>query len=47
MSFQDNYPILAVASDGEQTCSIHMKFNRETPSRHTNTKEEVVQEWLV
>jgi uncharacterized protein len=49
MSFQDgliDYPILAVAADGEQTRSIHMKFNRETPSRHTNTKEEMVLEWL-
>ena len=50
MSFQDgliNYPIKAVAVDGEQTRSIHMKFNRETPSRHTNTKEEAVEEWFV
>jgi uncharacterized protein len=50
MSFQDgliDYPIMAVAADGEQTRSIHMKFERETPSRHTNTKEEAVQEWLV
>jgi hypothetical protein len=49
MSFQDgliDYPIMAVAADGEQMRSIHMKFNRETPSRHTNTKEEAVQEWL-
>jgi uncharacterized protein len=49
MSFQDgliDYPIVAVASDGEQTRSIQMKFNRETPSRHTNTKEEAVLEWL-
>ncbi|MBW4680105.1 MAG: DUF4912 domain-containing protein [Microcoleus vaginatus WJT46-NPBG5] len=49
MSFQDgliDYPIMAVASDGEQTRSIHMKFNRETPSRHTNTKDEAVLEWL-
>ncbi len=49
MSFQDgliDYPILAVAVDGEQTRSIHMKFNRETPSRNTNTKEEAVVEWL-
>ncbi|HEY9596470.1 MAG TPA: DUF4912 domain-containing protein [Cyanophyceae cyanobacterium] len=49
MSFQDgliDYPIMAVASDGVQTRSIHMKFNRETPSRNTNTKEEAVQEWL-
>jgi hypothetical protein len=50
MSFQDgliDYPIMAVAADGEQTRSIHMKFNRETPSRHTNTKEEAVEEWFV
>lgn len=49
MSFQDgliDYPILAVAADGEQTRSIHMRFNRETPSRNTNTKEEAVQEWF-
>jgi hypothetical protein len=50
MSFQDgsiDYPIMAVAADGEQTRSIHMKFARETPSRHTNTKEEAVPEWFV
>ena len=49
MSFQDgliDYPIMAVAADGEQTRSIHMKFNRETPSRNTNTKEEAVEEWI-
>lgn len=49
MSFQDgliDYPILAVAADGEQTRSIHMKFNRETPSRNTNTKDEAVLEWF-
>jgi uncharacterized protein len=50
MSFQDgliDYPIMAVAIDGEQTREVHMKFERETPSRRTNTKEEAVQEWLV
>ena len=50
MSFQDgliDYPIMAVAVDGEQTRSIHMKFNRETPSRNTNTKEDAVVEWMV
>ena len=50
MSFQDgliDYPIMAVASDGEQTRSIHMRFNRETPDRNTNTKAEAVEEWLV
>ncbi|MBC1238415.1 Rho termination protein [Nostoc linckia z18] len=49
MSFQDgliDYPIVAVAADGEQTRSIQMKFNRETPSRNTNTKEEAVLEWF-
>jgi uncharacterized protein len=49
MSFQDgqiDYPILAVAADGEQTRSIHMNFERETPSRNTNTKDEAVLEWL-
>ena len=49
MSFQDgliDYPIMAVAADGEQTRSIQMKFNRETPSRHTNTIEDAVQEWI-
>ncbi len=43
MSFQDgtiDYPIMAVAKDGEQTRSIHMKFKRETPKRNTNAKEE-------
>lgn len=49
MSFQDgliDFPIMAVAADGEQTRSIHLKFNRETPERRTNTKEEAVLEWL-
>ncbi len=50
MSFQDgliDFPIMAVAADGEQTREIHMSFTRETPKRNTNTKEEAVQEWLV
>ncbi|MEA5581023.1 DUF4912 domain-containing protein [Nodularia harveyana UHCC-0300] len=49
MSFQDgliDYPIVGVAADGEQTRSIHMKFNRETPSRNTNTKDDAVLEWF-
>jgi hypothetical protein len=49
MSFKDgllDYPIMAVAADGEQTRSIHMQFTRETPSRNTNTKEEAVLEWV-
>ena len=49
MSFPDgeiDFPIMAVAADGEQMRSIHMRFNRETPERHTNTKDEAVLEWL-
>ena len=49
MSFQDgliDYPIMAVAADGEQTRSVHLKFRRETPERHTNTKDEAVEEWM-
>ena len=49
MSFQDgliDYPIKAVAADGEQTRSIQMKFTRETPERNTNTKAEAVEEWF-
>lgn len=49
MSFQDgliDYPIVAVAADGEQSRNVHMKFNRETPSRRTNTKEEAIPEWF-
>ncbi|MEG5138128.1 MULTISPECIES: DUF4912 domain-containing protein [unclassified Microcoleus] len=49
MSFQDgliDYPIFAVAADGEQNRAVHMKFERETPERHTNTKEDAVVEWL-
>ena len=48
MSFQDgqiDFPIMAVAADGEQTRSIHMKFARETPARNTNTKEDATPEW--
>jgi hypothetical protein len=50
MSFQDgviDFPIMAVAADGEQMRSIHMKFTRQTSERNTNTKEEAIEEWLV
>ncbi|OLP18825.1 hypothetical protein BST81_08805 [Leptolyngbya sp. 'hensonii'] len=50
MAFPDgliDYPILAVAIDGEQTRSIHMRFTRETPHRHTNAKDEATDEWLI
>ncbi|MEG4348850.1 DUF4912 domain-containing protein [Microcoleus sp. LAD1_D5] len=49
MSFQDgliDYPIFAVAADGEQNRAIHLKFNRETPERRTNSKQDAVVEWL-
>jgi uncharacterized protein len=49
MSFQDgliDYPIFAVAADGEQNRAVHMKFERETPERRTNTKEDAIAEWL-
>ncbi|NJO42559.1 MAG: DUF4912 domain-containing protein [Cyanobacteria bacterium RU_5_0] len=41
-----DYPILAIAVDGEQTRAIHMEFSRETPTENTNTKEEALDEWL-
>ncbi|UBF29571.1 DUF4912 domain-containing protein [Kovacikia minuta CCNUW1] len=47
MSFQDgllDFPIMAVAADGEQNRAIHMKFTRETPERRTNTKDEAQEE---
>jgi hypothetical protein len=47
-SFQDgtiDYPIMAVAADGEQSRSIHMTFERQTPDRRTNTPEEAQEEW--
>ncbi len=49
MSFQDgiiDYPIFALAVDGEQNRAIHMKFERQTLERRTNTKEEAIPEWL-
>lgn len=42
---QIEYPIMGVAADGEQSRSIHMKFERQTPERRTNTKEEAQEEW--
>jgi hypothetical protein len=47
MSFQDgslNFPIIAIAADGEQTRAVRMTFDRETPHRNTNTKGEAVDE---
>ncbi len=48
-SFQDgiqDYPIFAVAADGEQNRAIHMKFERQTLERRTNIKEEAIPEWI-
>ena len=41
-----DYPIRAVAADGEQSRSITMKFDRGTPERNTNTKDEAQDEWF-
>ena len=41
-----DYPIRAVAADGEQSRSISMKFERGTPERNTNTKEDAQDEWF-
>jgi ABC-type phosphate transport system substrate-binding protein len=49
MSFQDgeiDFPIRAIAADGEQVRSIRMDFERDTPARNTNTKDEAVDEWF-
>ena len=49
MHFPDgkmNYPIRAVAVDGEQSRSITMNFERGTPERDTNTKEDAQDEWF-
>lgn len=49
MAFPDGqmrFPIIAVAADGEQTRSIDLHFRRDTPSRHTNTADEAVDEWF-
>jgi uncharacterized protein len=50
MSFQDgliDFPIVAVAADGEQNRAIQMTFTRQTPERRTNTKAEAIEEWFV
>ena len=41
-----DYPIMAVAVDGEQNRSIYMKFTRQTPEHRTNTKKEAILEWM-
>ncbi len=47
MSFPNgliDFPIFAVAADGVQSRSIHLTFNRDTPSQNTNTKDEAKDE---
>ena len=47
MSFQDgvlDFPIMAIASDGEQMRQVKLTFNRSTTLRHTNTQEEAQDE---
>ncbi len=47
MAFPDgniDYPIFAVAADGEQNREIHITFDRSTLKRRTNTKAEAVPE---
>ncbi len=49
MAFPDgniDFPIFAVAADGEQNREIHMTFDRRTLSRRTNPKEEAFEELL-
>jgi len=49
MSFQDgliDFPIFALAADGVQNRVIHMRFERQTLERRTNTKEEAIPEWI-
>jgi uncharacterized protein len=49
MSFQDgviDYPIFALAADGVQNRAIHMRFERQTLERRTNTKEAAIPEWI-
>ncbi|MGC1306078.1 MAG: DUF4912 domain-containing protein [Phormidesmis sp.] len=41
-----DYPIRAVAADGEQSRAITLNFERQTPERHTNTKAEAEDEWF-
>ncbi len=49
VSFPDgeiDYPIRAVAADEEQTRSTHLHFERDTPERDTNSKDEAEDEWF-
>ncbi|MGB7248371.1 MAG: DUF4912 domain-containing protein, partial [Phormidesmis sp.] len=43
---QIDYPIQAVAADGEQSRSVSLHFERETPERNTNTQADAQDEWF-
>ena len=43
---EQQYPIRAVAADGEQRRSITLDFHRSTPHAKVNTREEAVPEWF-
>jgi len=43
---QQNYPIKAVAADGEQTRSITLEFERTTPEDNSNTPDQAKSEWF-
>jgi hypothetical protein len=43
---EQNYPIRALAADGEQRRSITLDFRRATPHAKVNTREDAVSEWF-
>jgi hypothetical protein len=43
---EQQYPIRALAADGEQRRSVTMTFDRTTPHAQVNTREEAVAEWF-
>lgn len=43
---EQNYPIRALAADGEQQRSITIDFRRSTPHARVNSKENAVPEWF-
>jgi hypothetical protein len=49
MAFPDgniDFPVFAVAADGEQNREVHLTFDRATIARRTNTKAEAVEEFF-
>lgn len=43
---EQQYPIRALAADGEQERSIHLEFQRSTPEARVNSKQEALLEWF-